>query len=38
MLATEGSATGRMGANMGFQAVGIVSGHVRFQIISASEG
>lgn len=37
MLATEGSATRGVGANMGLQAIGIVGGHVRLQVISASE-
>lgn len=37
VLATEGSATGTVRADMGLQSVGVMSRHVRLQVIGSSE-
>lgn len=38
VLTTEGAATGGVGADMRLQAIGVVSSHVRLEIVCASEG
>ncbi len=38
MLATEGTTTSAVRANMGLQTVGVMSGHMGFEIVCTGEG